>query len=162
MFDLILLLLEEAYINGTTDAAEQINALVGYRMLDDTYTPERMDEVINQRLGDGKNWRDRINDHFDNGDDIEPIMTVLESECNRDANAGSLFKAWDSGLELTKTWQTMLDERVRDTHSYLEGLTVGVRDRFYTFDGDSADAPGGFGLPENNANCRCHLVYGMM
>lgn len=162
LFDLIAFLLETAYIEGAADAAEQINALVGYRLLDDTYDVNRSKEVIDLRLKDGKDWRDRLADHFDNGDDVAPIIAMVESEATRDANTGSLDKAWDSGLELTKTWQTMLDDRVRETHDYLEGVTVGIHDRFYTFDGDSADAPGGFDLAENNVNCRCTLAYGMM
>lgn len=161
LFDLVAYLLETAYVSGTHDAAEQINALVGFRLLDDTYDVDRIGEVINLRLRDGKDWRDRMADHLDNGDGIEPIMAMVESECNRDANTGSLDKAWDSGLELTKTWQTMLDNRVRESHDWLEGVTVGIHDKFYT-EGDSAYAPGGFEYPENNVNCRCHLVYGMM
>jgi len=114
------------------------------------------------RLKDGKNWRDRLIDHLEKGDDVAPIMAMVESECERDANTGSLDKAWDSGVELTKTWETMLDDRVRDSHQYLEGVTVGVRDLFYTDDGDSAYAPGGFDLAENNVNCRCSLAYGLI
>lgn len=49
----------------------------------------------------------------------------------------------------------MMDDRVRDTHSYLEGMEVPYNARFYTYDGDSAEAPGMFSLPENNINCRC-------
>lgn len=162
LFDIVLFLLETAYINGTADAAEQINAIVGYRLLDNTYNVDRIGEVINLRLKDGKDWRDRMEEHLDNGDGIEPIMAMVESECHRDANTGSLDKAWDSGLELTKTWSTMLDDRVRESHDYLEGTTVGIHDKFYTFDGDSAFTPGGFETAENNVNCRCYLTYGMI
>lgn len=162
LFDLIAFLLETAYINGTTDAAEQINALVGYDLLDTTFVPDRMDEVINKKLGDGKDWRDRLTEHLDNGDDIAPIIAMVESESSRDANTGSLDKAWDSGLELTKTWETMLDDRVREQHSWLEGVTVGIHDLFYTPDGDSAFVPGGFNTAENNVNCRCSLAYGFV
>ena len=52
----------------------------------------------------------------------------------------------------------MGDERVRDTHSPLEGITVGLNDLFYTWDGDAAMAPGGFTLPQNNVNCRCWIT----
>jgi hypothetical protein len=52
----------------------------------------------------------------------------------------------------------MLDDRVRETHDYLEGVRVGIDDLFYTFDGDAAYAPGGFGDPSNNVNCRCYLT----
>lgn len=161
-FDLVMFLLEEAYINGTHDAAEQINDLVGERLLDDTFDVDRIDAVINKRLKDGKNWRDRLQEHFESGDDVESIMRVLESESERDANTGSLDKALESGLDLTKTWNTMMDDRVRETHSYLEGITVGLNDLFYTDDGDSASVPGDFMDAENNANCRCYLTYGVI
>jgi uncharacterized protein with gpF-like domain len=54
-----------------------------------------------------------------------------------------------------KRWRTMNDDRVRDTHDYLEGMVVPFSERFYSYDGDSAEYPGGFALPENNINCRC-------
>jgi hypothetical protein len=53
----------------------------------------------------------------------------------------------------------MDDDRVRDTHMFLEGVEVPMGERFYTFDGDSAMIPGDFALPENNINCRCTLSY---
>lgn len=159
---MIAFLLETAYINGTADAAAQINGLLGYRLLDDTYDVDRIGEVIDLRLGDGKDWRDRLAEHLDNGDDIQPIIAMVESEANRDANTGSLDKAWESGLDLTKTWQTMLDDRVREQHQYLEGVTVGVHDKFYTYDGDSAFVPGGFETAEENCGCRCTLQYGLV
>lgn len=162
LFDLIAFLLETAYINGTADAAAQINGLLGYRLLDDTYDVDRIGEVIDLRLGDGKDWRDRLTEHLDNGDDIQPIIAMVESEANRDANTGSLDKAWESGLELTKTWQTMLDDKVRETHDYLEGVTVGIHDKFYSSSGDSAFVPGGFTTAAENANCRCTIAYGLI
>lgn len=58
-----------------------------------------------------------------------------------------------------KTWVTMNDDRVRDTHFYLEGVTVPIDARFYTYDGDSALYPGGFEYPQNVVNCRCKLKY---
>ena len=54
-----------------------------------------------------------------------------------------------------KRWQTMMDDRVRDTHSYLEGMEVPYNEDFWTYDSDHAPAPGMFNRPENNINCRC-------
>ena len=58
-----------------------------------------------------------------------------------------------------KTWRTKKDERVRDTHRFLEGVTIPIDQRFWTIDGDSAMTPGGFTLASNCVNCRCFLVY---
>lgn len=66
------------------------------------------------------------------------------------------------GSPLSKTWVTMLDEKVRDTHQYLEGMTVPLDDEFYTYDGDHAQAPGGFTAAQNNCGCRCMLDISVM
>lgn len=51
------------------------------------------------------------------------------------------------------------DEKVRDTHQYLEGMTVGIDEDFWTYDNDHASAPGMFEFAENNVNCRCELLF---
>ena len=53
----------------------------------------------------------------------------------------------------------MADEKVRDTHQYLELMTVDIDEDFYTYDGDHASAPGMFELAQNNVNCRCELLF---
>lgn len=53
----------------------------------------------------------------------------------------------------------MEDDKVRDTHDYLEGMSVGIDEEFYTYDGDHALYPGGFENAQNNVNCRCFLTY---
>ena len=88
----------------------------------------------------------------------DAIIRIAETETHRIANTSALDTATRAGAR-TKTWVTMLDDRVRETHDYLEGMTVGVKEDFYTFDGDHASAPGLFSLPENNINCRCELVF---
>ena len=93
------------------------------------------------------------------GDPIENIIRIVETEAHSDFNEGSLRKAASSGKARYKRWSTMLDDRVRDTHFYLQGMRVPIDASFYTYDGDSAYAPGGFFLAENNVNCRCTLKY---
>ena len=56
-----------------------------------------------------------------------------------------------------KQWRTMEDERVRDTHVYLDGVKAASDERFYTYDGDSARFPGDFSKAQNNINCRCWI-----
>jgi uncharacterized protein with gpF-like domain len=62
-----------------------------------------------------------------------------------------------TGKDLYKTWVTMRDDRVRETHDYLEGMKIPINEPFVTYDMDEAMYPGGFSLPENNVNCRCTL-----
>jgi hypothetical protein len=52
-----------------------------------------------------------------------------------------------------------MDDRVRDTHDPLEGVTVDWDEEFYTWDNDHAPYPGAFEKPENSVNCRCWLTY---
>ena len=56
---------------------------------------------------------------------------------------------------ITKHWVTMRDDKVRDTHDYLEGTEVPFNEDFYTYNGDHAPFPGMFGVPEEDVNCRC-------
>ena len=106
----------------------------------------------------GKTWRQRVEEYFLNGGNVEDIVRIAETETHRIANTAALDTARRAGARF-KTWATMLDDKVRDTHDYLEGVTVGIDDEFITFDGDSASAPGLFELAENNVNCRCELIF---
>lgn len=95
---------------------------------------------------------------------IEQIRVVADTDGHRVVELGG-YEAADSYTKehpdkaVYKTWVTMNDDRVRDTHFYLEGVTVPFDARFYTYDGDSALYPGGFEYPQNVVNCRCRLKY---
>ena len=110
-------------------------------------------ETVNMEIA-GKTFRDRIMEE----DTAEEILRVIDTEAHRDYNAGAFNAAKASGKSgLRKKWVTMNDDRVRDTHDYLEGMVVGLDDAFYTYDGDSAMYPGDFADPSNNVNCRCGI-----
>ena len=116
----------------------------------------------------GKNWEQRITEYLDdeNGT-VDDVIRVVDTDMNRIYNDSILNvgeRAEDEepveGAQkpvVMKTWQTMLDDRVRDTHEYLEGMTIPVNRRFYTYDGDSARYPGDFSNPANVINCRCRI-----
>lgn len=110
-------------------------------------------EAVNLEIA-GQTFRDRIL----NENTVQEILRVIDTEAVRDYNAGVYNAAKKSGRpDLRKRWYTMNDDRVRDTHQYLEGMVVGIDDRFYTSDGDSALYPGDFDDPSNNVNCRCSV-----
>ena len=88
----------------------------------------------------------------------EAILRVIETESHRMYGSGSRNRAVSAGAKY-KEWNTMADDKVRDSHSYIWGEKIGIDDYFFTYDGDSALMPGGFELPENNVNCRCWLSY---
>ena len=114
-------------------------------------------KVIDAKVA-GKTWRERAEEYFANGGSVDDLVRVAETETHRDANTAALDTAKKAGAK-SKTWVTMMDDRVRETHDYLEGMTVSIDDDFYTYDGDHASAPGLFTLPQNNVSCRCELLF---
>ena len=116
----------------------------------------KMSSVINQPI-EGRTWRDRVREHAEKGD-FGMIETVIRTEADRVYNEAVEETAEETELpNVYKTWVTMHDDRVRDTHSYIEGLTLPLNKRFYTLDGDSALRPNGFTDAKNNCGCRCRL-----
>lgn len=95
---------------------------------------------------------------------INRLAVVAETETHRAINTGGLDGAEDyqkshPNVTVMKTWVTMGDDRVRDTHDYLEGATIPISARFYSYSGDSALYPGDFMTAEENCNCRCLIRY---
>lgn len=96
-------------------------------------------------------------------ENYDDLKRLLDSEAHRSFNKGSNDYAVElseaTGLKLRKTWHTMGDEKVRDTHFYLDGVTIDLDAEFVTYDDDRALYPSGFNKASNNANCRCVLEY---
>ena len=152
--DEILDMLIMAYVFGTEDADEELT------VTEEVVTDEMYNAVWLEIAG--RNWEQRVREYFDdpNGT-VDDIMRVVETDTNRIYNDAVLNvgeKVSKRGVPVSKTWNTMLDDRVRDTHEYIESVTVPIHKRFYTFDGDSARYPGDFADPQNNINCRCAIT----
>lgn len=120
-------------------------------------TLDEVMETVDKKVA-GKTWRERVEEYFANGGSVDDIVRIAETETHRDANEAALNTAIHGGAT-SKTWVTMLDDRVRDTHFPLEGQTIPIDADFYTWDGDMAQAPGQFNKAENNVNCRCELQF---
>lgn len=150
IIDMMLNLFLLAYAMG--------NSVTNNNLMSD-YAPTLDDamKVVDAKVA-GKTWTERVKEYFDNGGTADDIVRIAETETHRIANTAALDTAKKAGAK-NKTWVTMADEKVRDTHSYLEMETVGIDDEFYTYDGDHAPAPGLFDLPQNNVNCRCELLF---
>lgn len=135
------------YAYGWKDAEE----IVGTVPMKDGFD----DRAVNTEIA-GETWRERVAEQIDLLSE-EGLIRIIETESTRDYSTGVLDAGNTSGVAVQKRWNTMLDWRVRDSHQYLEGMVVGMDDLFYTEDGDSAYAPGGFEQPEHNCNCRCYI-----
>ena len=137
----------------------------GYRRVDEEGRPDTdaMYEAI-YLLIDGETYSDRISKHIETGDmSVEVLQRIIETEYHRVEETGAFDSAKEyerkTGKTAYKKWVTMRDDRVRETHFYLEGTEVLLTGRFYTYDGDSARFPGDFSKPENVVNCRCAIAY---
>ena len=143
-FETLLIL---AYTLGVEEAGLMLHKKIEAEL-------DEMEDIIWAEIA-GKTFADRIDDHLEKEDD--GLAMLARSEFSRVYNT-ALFKSGKRSGASMKTWVTVGDERVRETHDYLEGVTVGIDDYFWTFDGDHALRPYGFQRVENNANCRCSLL----
>ena len=145
LLDLFLL----AYANGATATNTELGTAA-------MPSVDAVDAAVYAPVA-GETWRDRVMGYFDSGGTLYDIRRIAETDATRIYNQGAVdaVVANNATASTVKRWRTMGDEKVRDTHDYLEGMEVPFGSRFYTYDGDSADYPGGFSLPENNVNCRC-------
>ena len=88
-------------------------------------------------------------------------MFLAENEANTIANYADLMDAIDAGYTL-KTWRTMADRKVRDTHRELEGETISIFEPFdvggYQMMVPKDDSMGAG--PEEIVNCRCSVQWG--
>ena len=134
-----------AYVFGTKDVSESLKEEVK----PDT---DKMNKSVYKKI-EGETWVGRIREATTQ-EELERIFVTESHRCFSDGQ-------WDSaeGRATHKTWVTREDERVRDTHWFIDGLTVGIDEYFYTLDGDRAMRPYGFELASNNINCRCYLRY---
>lgn len=134
-----------SYVFGTNDVSKSLNEEI-------KPDPDKMYDSVHKVIA-GETWEERIN----KASTKEDIERIFFTESHRVFSEGQ----WDSadGRATHKTWVTMDDDKVRDTHWYIDGLKVKVDEYFYTLDGDRALKPYGFDFPENNINCRCTLKY---
>lgn len=133
------------YAYGWHDA-EEIVGIVPFKDGDDT-------ETVNLEI-DGKTFRERITEDSS----YEEVLRIIDTESHRDYNTAVFDAAEKSGVNVRKMWNTMLDDKVRETHRYLEGIEIGMNDLFYSESGASALYPGGFGDPMEDIGCRCFLT----
>lgn len=151
--DEILDMLIMAYVFGTEDANEEL-------LVEESVDTEEMYSAIWRVIAD-KNWEQRVSEYFDDPNaTAEDIMRVVETDTNRiysDAVLNVGEKVSKRGEKVTKTWQTMEDDKVRLYHEMLQSVTVPIDKKFHV-DGDSARYPGDFQSPELNCNCRCYIT----
>ena len=152
--DSLLDMLEDLFLLSYANGVASANLMLGADISADV---SDVQDTVDRKIA-GETWRDRVREYFSNGGSVADIVRIMETETHRDYNEAALTTARKAGAK-SKTWMTMMDDRVRETHDYLQSMTVGIDEEFYTYDGDHAYAPGGFELAENNVSCRCTLIF---
>ena len=163
--DVVWDLLTYLYMLGFTQATEEVGQEIAegaepflpkdYNDLSDKQKREADKEIYKQF--DNKDFQDRVSQYAELGN-VNDIIRVAETDGNRVFNAGG-YNAVKNKAKF-KTWNTMMDDRVRDLHEPLQGITVPIDDKFVDYEGDEARFPGDFENPSANINCRCFLTFG--
>lgn len=149
-FDILL----DMYVEGFAAAAYMLGEDADGT--DGGLWPGRMTEAqrieITEKKYDGVTIGDKFTEHYESKD-AAAMRDLVNSEAHRCYALGAYTKTKAAGGSLI--WTTVGDEKVRDTHWFIDGMRITAGDYFYTFDGDYARFPGDFTKAENNANCRC-------
>ena len=130
-------------------------ALLGRKTISDT-----MKEDIRQRVSDIVDTTMKFDDEFYTSSDRATLLAC--NEANFVGNTTDYDIAKYQGYR-HKQWLTMADEKVRATHTAVEGKTIGIDEYFqvglaemlYPMDMSRNGAE----HPEETASCRCVCVY---
>jgi len=127
-----------------------------------TFEQTKVNNVIQRGIAQGKSTKQVANDlKVQLGKSATNAMTTARTTTTRVQNeaivkAGN--KAIDKGIDLVKKWNATLDGSTRDTHGALDQVKKEKGENFSS-GGYSAPAPGQFGAPAMDYNCRCRLTY---
>ena len=92
---------------------------------------------------------------------VDRAILIAETETNNAANYSAYLKAKADGKTI-KTWETMHDNKVRQTHVDIDGTEIGIDDMFQVGDAEMrfpCDGEYGYDHPEELVNCRCQCIY---
>lgn len=127
---------------------------------------KRIIQRINQTVDSGikkqltyKEMSEQLKDTLDK--DRVKSMRVVRTETHRireEVTHEAVKEADSNGIMMHKKWLCLRDERVRVAHNILNGEKIPVTSRF-SYEGFTANTPGGFGVARLDINCRCILVY---
>jgi hypothetical protein len=94
------------------------------------------------------------------GSTVDKAVTVATRRAERAARRASDALARARLLTGTKTWRTRRDNKVRESHRALDGVTVNMDAPFFTSSGASLFFPGDTSAPIGEwINCRCWADY---
>lgn len=102
-----------------------------------------------------KTTRENDNEYYTSKD---RAIIIAETETNVLGNYDMQIKAVKSGKHW-KTWNTMRDDKVRQSHTLVDGKRIGIFE-YFNVGGSKMLYPGDTSAPpEELINCRCVLTY---
>lgn len=126
---------------------------------------ESVRQAISRKVSQGRSWTEAAKEiaggmrtPYDKA--ISYAVRIARTEGHRVQVASSLDameKAKDKGAEIVKQWDATLDGRTRPDHRKLDGQ-IRELDESFEVKGHKAKAPGHFGRPEEDINCRCSIT----
>lgn len=138
-----------SYVFGTNELNDELGTNIEPDLTE-------MRAVIEEKFDD-KDYRDRIREYMESGTAYD-IKRVVETDAHRVYNAAKFTGAKKSGAK-KKTWNCMMLPTSRDSHVYLDGVTIPMDAEFYSINGGSTLYPGQWGIAEEDCNCVCWLTF---
>ena len=128
-----------------------------------TRANQGIQQAITRGIIEGKHYeemaRDVANKMGKSAREMERIVRTEGHRAREVGNLDALHDAYESGLNVHKQWLAARDERVRNSHRLLDSETVKMNEEFTSpVTGAKAEGPGGFGIAEEDINCRCTVV----
>jgi phage portal protein BeeE len=124
-------------------------------------THDELKKTLREGFKEGESinkLRDRVKHLYDIKQNSGAVR-IARTETISAGNAGALEGMDQSGVVDEKEWVSSRDNRVRDSHKHpLDTQVVGLREEFTSRDGNTAQHPGGFGIAEEDIQCRCSIA----
>jgi len=123
-------------------------------------------QILRDTMGEGSTYRETaegiekiiVKDYAGLSKESESAAHQFQSDTTQEA----LDAAGEENIQLTKTWVSAGDDRVRDAHELLDGQTIDVSEMFEVPSGEwsgyKAEGPSLFGVPSLDAGCRCYII----
>lgn len=113
---------------------------------------------VTRGMATGMDWKD-VGRNIGMMSDIpmKRAKTIARTEGHRiqqEAAADARDEAKANGCDVLKQWDSTLDDKTRESHVALDGQIREVGEPFEV-NGHHAEYPGGFGVAEEDINCRC-------
>lgn len=177
--------LVEGYYGSWYNIENQINTNISFKTLNKSYIESLLDKKINGKNFSKRlyEYREQLAREVTNAliqgaksgkgykDIAKQISELTEANYKRSLRIArteggrvqstvrqKYYKeAKAKGIDIKKRWIATLDEKTRESHADLDGVTIGVDEKFI-YDGYEADGPRLFGIAALDINCRCSTI----